>query len=296
MTIRTLRSRDNPRFRAVVELTRSAKARRGSGRTVLEGIHLCAAWAQHCGQPAAIVTTEAALADPQVAALVPPDHPDVLLLAGNLFSELSQVENGIGLAYVVAQPAPPLPARVADDTVFLDRLQDPGNVGTVLRSCAAAGIPRVITAPHTVGCWSPKVLRAGMGAHFVLDLHEGVTWALLAARLAVPGVGTSGHAGRSLYEQDLRGPRLWVFGNEGAGLDPAIAPEVADVSGGVPGKDRLPGRVEAPAAAAGPSVHLIAIPQAPGVESLNVAMAATVCLFEQRRQRLAEVRNERPPD
>ena len=284
MTIRQIRSRDNPRFRSIVELARSAKARRHSGRAVLEGIHLCAAWAGQRGWPATIVTTEAALGDPQVAALVPPDHPDVVVVTGSLFAELSQVENGTALAYLIDRPVPALPARVTSDTVFLDRLQDPGNVGTVLRSCAAAGVHRVITAPHTVGCWSPKVLRAGMGAHFVLELHEGVTWPLLAARLAVPVLATSGRAGRSLYELDLRGPCLWVFGNEGAGLDPAIIADEAD-SGSAPVAADPADRRDAPAAAA--SVRQVTIPQTPGVESLNVAMAATVCLFEQRRQRLA---------
>jgi TrmH family RNA methyltransferase len=116
----------------------------------------------------------------------------------------------------------------------------------------------VVTARHTAFIWSPKVLRAGMGAHFALQMYEGLEWSEVAARLPT---GTEVRATRlaraeSLYQADLRGPGCWVFGNEGQGLAAQFA-----------------------------QANWLTIPQNTAVESLNVAAAAAVCLFEQCRQR-----------
>src|SRR5690606_51072 len=121
-----------------------------------------------------------------------------------LFAQVSQVENGPGPLAVVVTPRPPLPQRIAADAIYLDRVQDPGNVGSILRSCAAVGVPRVIASPGTAFCWSPKVLRAAMGAHFHLDIHEGVPPAELLARLDVGAIATAAGAEHTLYEVDLR--------------------------------------------------------------------------------------------
>jgi len=161
----------------------------------------------------------------------------------------------------VDTPRPTLPDRLVDDAVYLDRVQDPGNVGTVLRTCAAVGVRRVITSPGTAFCWSPKVLRAAMGAHFHLDIHEGVPPSELLARLAVEAVATTADAPAGLWQADLRGPRVWLLGNEGQGLEAALL--------------------------AAPGVRRVSIPQSEAVESLNVGVAAAVCLYEQLRQRAA---------
>ena len=143
---------------------------------------------------------------------------------------------------------------------MLDRVQDPGNVGAILRTAAAAGVQTLLTTPGTAACWAPKVLRAGMGGHFVLDIVENVAPEALQALAAyLPLAGTVLQGGQSLYGTDLRSPLAWVFGNEGEGIAPAL-------------QERLGLR--------------LTIPQEAGVESLNVAASAAVCLFEQRRQRL----------
>ena len=255
---RRLTSRDNATFRELAELAPSARERRRRGRSVLEGIHLCEAWLERFGSPLIAAATEAALSHPEVAPLLARHLVAAHVLSDELFAAVSTVQHGIGLVFVVDTPRPALPAAVAGDAVYLDRIQDPGNVGTLLRSCAAAGVTTVLTAPGTAWCWSPKVLRAGMGAHFHLAIHEGVTWQTLRARLAVEAVGTRATQARSLFETDLRPPMLWLLGNEGEGLSQEIAADVA---------------------------RWVRIPQAAGVESLNVAAAAAVCLFEQRRQR-----------
>ncbi|MFM1991790.1 MAG: hypothetical protein RJA99_4747 [Pseudomonadota bacterium] len=262
MTIapRRITSRDNVAFRELAELCRSAKERRRLGRSVLEGIHLCEAWLQRHGAPHAAFATDAGIGHAEVGPLLARHGLTPTVLADELFTAVSTVQHGVGLVFVIDTPRPGLPSSIDADAVYLDRLQDPGNVGTLLRSCAAAGVRTVLTAPGTAWCWSPKVLRAGMGAHFHLSLHEAVPWAAVRARLAIDAIGTRVQGAASLFDADLRAPALWLLGNEGEGLSDEIAADVA---------------------------RWVRIPQADGVESMNVAAAAAVCLFEQRRQRLA---------
>lgn len=256
---RRISSRDNAAFRELADLAHSAKERRRLGRSVLEGIHLCEAWLQRHGSPRAAFATDSGLAHPEIAPLLARHGVAPTLLADELFASVSTVQHGVGLVFVVDTPHPGLPASIDGDAVYLDRVQDPGNVGTLLRSCAAAGVRTVFTAPGTAWCWSPKVLRAGMGAHFHLSIHEAVPWIAVRARLAVDAIGTRVSGASSLYDADLRAPALWLLGNEGEGLSEEIAADVG---------------------------RWVWIPQAEGVESMNVAAAAAVCLFEQRRQRL----------
>jgi RNA methyltransferase, TrmH family len=263
---RRVSSRDNALYRELAELVHSARERRRLGRSVLEGVHLCEAWLQRHGAPRTAWATAEALGRTEVSTLLDRHGVRPTVLTEALFTAVSTVQHGVGLVFVVDTPHPSVPARIDRDAVYLDRIQDPGNVGTLLRSCAAAGITTVLTAPGTAWCWSPKVLRAGMGAHFHLSIHEAVPWPVVRERLAVPAFGTRAREAEPLYQADLRAPALWLLGNEGEGLSEAIAPDVA---------------------------RWLTIPQAEGVESLNVAAAAAVCLFEQRRQRLAALTPDR---
>jgi len=255
---RRISSRDNALFRGVAELAHSARERRRQGRSVLEGVHLCQAWLERHGAPRIALASESGRLHPEVAGLLARHRVDPDVVSDELFQSISTVQHGVGLAFVVDTPHPGLPARIEQDAVYLDRIQDPGNVGTLLRSCAAAGVGTVLTAPGTAWCWSPKVLRAGMGAHFHLSIHESVPWSAVRGRLAIEPIGTRATQAQSLFEAHLRAPAIWLLGNEGEGLSDEIGADVR---------------------------RWISIPQAPGVESLNVAAAAAVCLFEQRRQR-----------
>jgi RNA methyltransferase, TrmH family len=255
---RRIASRDNALFREVMDLAHSARERRRLGRSLLEGIHLCEAYLDRVGPPRAALVTDAGLHHPEVAALLARHRIVPTLIADELFAAISSVQHGVGLAAIVDTPRPELPDAISGDAVYLDRIQDPGNVGTLLRSCAAAGVPTVLTAPGTAWCWSPKVLRAGMGAHFHLAIHEAVPWSVLRARLGVDPIGTRATGAESLYEANLRAPALWLLGNEGEGVSTEIAADVG---------------------------RWVRIPQSEGVESLNVGAAAAICLFEQRRQR-----------
>lgn len=257
--MKAITSRDNPFYKRLKALAASTHQQRKQGHALLEGLHLASAYLDAAGQPGHCVVTDEALLYDEVRAIVARvDASRVVTLPQALFGQLTNVVNGVGLLLVVQKLAPRLPERVDDGCVVLDGVQDAGNVGSILRSAAAAGIRRVFCAPGTAYAWSAKVLRSGMGAHFLLGVHEDVDAATLIERLAVPVAITDAHAAEPLYECDLRGPVAWVFGNEGAGVS-------------------APWR--------GAVTYRLAIPQPGGMESLNVAAAAAVCLFEQCRQR-----------
>jgi TrmH family RNA methyltransferase len=181
----------------------------------------------------------------------------ILVLPQHLLKHLETVETGQGVLFVADVPAYELPARLNDQMVWLDRVQDPGNVGTILRICAAAGIQRVLMSAGCAAAWSPKVLRGGQGAHFSLMIHEQVDFSSCINQLDVPLAVTTLEQAQDLYVTTLPSVCAWVFGNEGQGV-------AADIQAA--------------------AKFRVKIDHAPAVESLNVGVAAALCLFEQRRQ------------
>ncbi len=259
--MKSITSRDNPLYKELKHLAGSSQARRKAGQTLLDGVHLCQSYLAMRGAPRHGIVSEGALANPEVEDIVrqcEAAHAHVTVMPDARYNALSQVEHGVGLMFLIDTPVLTLPASLQGSAVLLDNLQDPGNVGSILRSAAAAGITQVFCSAGTAFCWSPKVLRAAMGAHFVVEIHENVDLAALIGAAAVPVLATSGYAKQHLYEIDLRQPVAWLFGHEGQG--------VAD--------DLL-----------GLASNQVVIPHLGQIESLNVAAAAAVCFFEQLRQK-----------
>ncbi|MEO8937487.1 MAG: RNA methyltransferase [Burkholderiaceae bacterium] len=260
--MKRISSRDNPSFKTLRLWSVDTAARRTARIAILEGIHLADAWLASGGMAREIVTGQSALDHPEVVDLLaraarcepPPVH---YALDDALFASLSQLAQGVRLLTIVDRPTPSAPLRIVRDSVVLDRVQDPGNVGSILRSAAAAGIVDVYLSRECAGGWSTKVLRGGMGAHFHLRIFEDCDLTALKNRADVPWIATSPHADASLYDADLRGDVAWVFGHEGQGLDAAFV-DVAST---------------------------VRIPQPGHGESLNVAASAAICFFEQVRQR-----------
>ena len=183
----------------------------------------------------------------------------LLMLPDALFNDIAQVATPTGILALIRTPVPrPLP-QTLERCVMLENIQDAGNLGSILRSAAAAGIVTILLSQGCAFPWSAKVVRAGMGAHFELDIYDNVDLLAAAKRLAGPLLCASSHAEKSIYQADLRGPLAWAFGNEGAGLSAALT-AVAN--------------------------EQLRIPMPGGSESLNVAAAAAICLFEQVRQRI----------
>ncbi len=261
--MKTITSRDNAQYKDLKHLATSSQARRKAGRTLLDGVHLCETWLQLRGLPEQCIVSESGMHNAEVAAIVArvaADHGHCLCLPDALYAPLSQVEHGVGLMFLVETPQRATPAALSVNAVLLDNVQDPGNVGSILRSAAAAGVKQVFCSPGTAFCWSPKVLRAAMGAHFVLDIFENVELAPLLHEAPIATLATSGYAEQRLFDVDLKRPVAWVFGHEGQG----VSDELLSLAR-----------------------HQVVIPHLGQVESLNVAACAAVCFFEQVRQNLS---------
>lgn len=250
-----IRSRDNPSLVLVRRALRDPAAYRREGALLwLEGDHLLRACAARGLPLRQVLLTEAAWAQPALRALAQRSGR-VLVLPQRLFEELSALPSPAAIGALIERPAA-TPLRGDVGTVLLDRLQDAGNVGSILRSAAAFGVRQVLALAGTAGLWSPKVLRAAMGAQFALGLVEGLDEAALGA-LKVPLLGTSPHARASIADAPPPSPAAWVFGHEGQGVAPWLTARCA---------------------------HTLRIPQPGGQESLNVAAAAAVCLYEATRR------------
>lgn len=254
---RHLTSRSHPLVRTLHRLARETGACRKLGQAWIEGDHLARAFLARGGRPAVAVVGASAWGQPGPRELAL-QAGEVVVLDDALLPEVSSLESPAPVGFLVALPAVagrPLPGVA---TVVLDRLQDPGNVGTILRSAAALGVRQVLAMKGSAALWSPKVLRAGMGAHFGLHLVEGLEVEALAD-LGVPLVATSSHAAQPLHRLALPAPCAWVFGHEGQGVAPALMARCA---------------------------LTVSIPQPGGEESLNVAAATAICLYESARQAL----------
>ncbi|MEN9774923.1 MAG: tRNA/rRNA methyltransferase protein [Pseudomonadota bacterium] len=250
----------NPRVRQLALLCERASERRRLGRAVIEGEHLLSAWLSLKGAQVKTVYLRPAyrLPDPLTEALSL-IGAECLILSEAVFRRLSSLENSPGPLAVIEPWAPSCPETIEGDAVYLDRLQDPGNAGTILRSAVAFGVRDVFASPGCVDLWSPKVLRAAMGAHPAVRIVQGLAIDALVQRARVPLCATSSHDGTLISKTDLRAPRIWLLGQEGGGLDWSALTT-----------DRM---------------IKVRIDQDPAIESLNVGVAASICLYEQHRQR-----------
>ncbi len=251
-------SRQNTQIKHLAKLMESARERRKAGQAVLEGIHLIAAWHEAARGFELLLAAESALAHGEIAPLWrDAEAQRKLIVSDSLFAQLAEISAPVGILAIVGIPKPA--SHRHDCIVLLDDVQDPLNVGGILRTAAAAGAGAVHLSAGCADAWSPKVLRGGMGGHLVLDIHEHAELAQVVRDFHGQVAVTTLQHSQSLYDADLRGATAFVLGNEGAGVsDDLLALATLRLRIPMPGK----------------------------VESLNVAAAAAVCLFERVRQRL----------
>ena len=247
MNPEVITSRDNPLVKRLRALASDPAAYRKTGEVWLEGDHLCSALLARGQLPRAVVLAQSQLGRDWGWTL--PAGVRRIVLADALMAQISALESPAGVGFLHALPQQ-VGVRPGVAAVVLDRLQDPGNVGSILRSAAAFGFGQVLALKGTAALWSLKVLRAGMGAHFGLNLVEGLAIADLDA-LGLPLLGTSSHQGEWLHRARLPWPCAWMMGHEGQGVGEALLAR-ADMT--------------------------LRIAQPGGEESLNVAAAAAVCL------------------
>jgi len=259
--VKRITSKDNPDFRRVWRLAHLARERHAVRCTVLDGAHLVQAYAEAYGlDQAELVLAESSSENREIQALLRVAQPrTILVLTDKLFEAASPVEAPTGILAVV--PIIPLPAPTQPSTGFvllLDGIQDPGNLGSILRSAAGAGAAEAWASSDCADPWSPKCLRGGMGAQFRLPVRDRVDLVAAAARFSGRLVAADGSAEQSLFGTDLSGSIGFLVGAEGAGISPALL-ETVQVR--------------------------VRIPMEQGIESLNVAAAAAVLFYEWRRQR-----------
>jgi TrmH family RNA methyltransferase len=265
--VKRIDSSANPRYKALRKLVESSRERARSGRSVLDGAHLVAAYLDHAGHPEQVAVSRQGAQDPEVRALLARmADVDAIVLGDTQFAALSSVMTPTGILAVVNTPRPQARPRDMEACVMLEELQDPGNLGSIVRSCAAAGVRHVLLSRGSAHAWSPRVLRAGMGAHFALAIYEGTDLPEAARDFNGARVATRPGAPRSIFESDLKGRVALMLGNEGAGLSAKL----------LAAADRV-----------------VSIPMAGKAESLNIAAAAAVCLFERVRQ-LSAARRQTP--
>jgi TrmH family RNA methyltransferase len=254
-------SRDNPGYKRLKALLDDARLRRQEGVTIIDGDHLIRAALDAGWAIRQLVLREDVLTHAVVEAILSQmaDTSEIIVLNSALFKQISPVVTPTGILAEVSLPVADLHAQADDDVLAIAGVQDAGNLGSLLRTAVAAGIRHVWLDAQTTQAWSPKAMRAGMGAQFNLNIAEVQDLVPALQNCPQTILATSLGAGCiSLYAADLTSANVWVFGSEGQGV-PAEILALAD--------------------------RRVHIPMSGQIESLNVGAAAAVCLFEQLRQR-----------
>lgn len=256
MSFKHITSRDNPIFKQLKKFADNARERRSEGKTLLDGVHLIESYMATFGLPDVVIIPEGKSTVEATGLIQELVDVSTVMLPTLMFAELTPVASATGILALVKIPQLPVPES-ASFTLMLEDIQDPGNLGSMLRTAAAAGVEVAYLSTSCTDAWSPKALRGGQGAQFVLPIVERADLIEELNNFHGNSYATAMH-GESLYAQDLTQPTAFVIGNEGAGL-----------------------RKQTIAAA----TKAITIPMAESsVESLNAGAAAAVCLFERMRQ------------
>lgn len=262
-------SRDNPSFKHLRALAEEARYRRECAASLIDGDHLLSAALEADWPIQRLILREDVAEAPATLDFLRRaergTHPlqEVLVFAPALFKALSPVQTPTGLLAEIGLPQDNAPTQAAQDVLAIAGVQDVGNLGTMLRTAAAAGIREAWLDRQTTQAWSPKALRAGMGAQFQMRIVEACDLSAALAASRVPSYVTHlGEKSENLYALDLRAPAIWVFGAEGQGVPAELITQ---------------------------ATHQLRIPMPGQIESLNVAAAVAVCVFEQVRQRQSSV-------
>jgi TrmH family RNA methyltransferase len=250
--MKEISSKDNALYKSIHRLARSSRVRREEGRIVLDGIHLVRGYLERFGtEGVELVVRKSSATHREVSEFIA--HPNSRTMSDALFDQLARVESPVGILALAPFPTvDPKPGGRGFD-VLLDGIQDPGNVGAILRSAAAAGAEQAHLSLDCADPWSPKCLRGGMGAQLVLAVRQHESLPIAARALDAKLIACTATARTSLFDAQLDGPVAFIVGNEGAGISPELL------------------------AAAHEEIR---IPMRPGVESLNVAAAAAICFYE----------------
>ena len=257
MTETPISSHDNPIFKRLKKLAESARARREARMTLLDGEHLLAAYLDAGGQPHTLVRAASFDAGKLAHLTARCSQAKAIVLPDALFAELAPVVTPSGVLAEAAWLNPPAIDAIPL-VIVLEDIQDPGNLGAMLRTGAAAGATLAVLSKGCHDPWSPKALRGGQGAQFVLPLQQGADLVAWLNAFAGKSIALALAEDSDFYALDLRGPLALIAGNEGAGLSEAVC---------------------------GAATLRAHIPMAGRIESLNASAALAVAVFEAVRQR-----------
>jgi RNA methyltransferase, TrmH family len=258
MKHQVISSRGNQHFKHLKKLNESPRYRHEVQQTILDGMHLIESYAECFGSPDSIALIEGGNIDKIKSYLN--EDTQVLEFPAGLFSEIAPVISPTGILASINIPHLEAPKK-QNCILLLEDIQDPGNLGSILRSAGASGVDLVYLSDHCADLWSPKVLRGGQGAHFHLPCIEKVNFSDITKTFTGKIFATT-LSGKSIFQEDLKGPVAFIFGNEGNGIHSETM--------------RL-------------TSHSIHIPMEKGIESLNVSAAVSICLYEKYRQEHSNV-------
>lgn len=255
MAFKHITSRDNTIFKNLKKLAEKSRERSREGKTLLDGVHLIESYLQAFGEPALLIIPEGQSSQEATDLMQHLGDVNTTMFPTLMFAELTPVASSTGILAVVNTPTIAAP-EIINFALMLEDIQDPGNLGSMLRTAMGAGVDAVYLSKGCTDAWSPKCLRGGQGAQFHLPIVEGVDIVDAIANFSGNSYATT-LAGERLYGHDLTKPTAFVIGNEGAGLS-----------------------LDAMNAA----THQVSIPMNGKLESLNAAAATAICLFERTRQ------------
>ncbi len=261
MNLTPIASVKNPTIKLINALLTSNRQRNKHGKTVIEGTHLLDSAIAIAYPIEQVLLSQTAMQSNEVITLLKKlknnnQAINIQVVDNKLYQNIRTLGTGIDIMAVLPINPKKL-GTINSDCLILNDVQDSGNVGTLLRTAAAIGIQHIICSTGTAGVWSPKTLRAGMGAQFSLDIYENVQIDDIVLYVKTQMMATSSHTNNLIYSQNLSTPIAWIMGHEGQGVCPELL------------------KLATP----------IALPQPNGQESLNVAVAGSLCMYEMLRQR-----------
>ncbi|MDO4870783.1 MAG: RNA methyltransferase [Candidatus Saccharibacteria bacterium] len=250
-----IRSRQNAKIKQIVRLITDAKARRQTGITVIDGVSFVRDYIAKFGQPEMLLIDETKQERAQAVLELASDY---ILVSPEVMKLVSSVKTNAGVLAVVKIPNTKEYVDRGQSVLLIDRVQDPGNLGAICRLALAVGIDDILLADGSVDPFSPNVIRSSAGAVFNLNIYQKANLMnFIKQHSKMNFIATSSHAEKNIFELDLTSQIGWLVGNEGAGVSPVLL-KLATLT--------------------------TKIPQSEQLESLNLAMATTVCLYEQFRQ------------
>jgi RNA methyltransferase, TrmH family len=262
--MKTIQSRDNTVAKYLINLATSSRERKKAGHSVLDGAHLVIAYIDAGFTPLSIAIRESAIGSPDAVSLlkiINGKNIALYLMADDIMDKASSLESGASIMAVIDTPPSQSTPHTARAVIVLDNVQDPGNVGSILRSAAAFGIAHALLGHGTAAAWSPKVIRAGQGAHFVVNIEEGAdvaVWLKSYPGSRVALVPNDENAA-ALFTLNLTSPTAFIIGSEGAGISTEVIATATNCA---------------------------SIPMSGKMESLNASACAAIAMYEWHRQQL----------